>query len=272
MPVRECANTTCRNKLAQSNPNETCYACITKERDRKFGGTGLRNPRPMRCPACGLLSHPGRCGGTLPAPKDKTLATVAPQYSHGRQSERVLRAIAGGCRSSVEVSRITGIPAQSCSAALSALRSAKKIRQVGLVGKTIHWEVAQPSEPAQISKEVPTEIKALVVEPTSHYTRMIGRNRMDTLVSTTMKIEELPPEVSAAPPPKRRVGRLGELWNKLQANPKGMMEVVESRDRNHATQTVMHMRKKAKAAGRELNERRDVTGVTLYVWLSDQEK
>jgi hypothetical protein len=197
---------------------------------------------------------------------------VEPQFPFGRQAERVLLALGAGCRSSVEVSKTTGIPAQSCSALLSSLEGARKITRIGNEGRIIHWGLAQNSE--TVSKPVPAAVDAIDIPSPKPvpYTAMIGRNRMDTLVSKTMKIEDLPPEVSSAPPPKRRVGRLGELWNKLQANPKGMMEVVESRDRNHATQTVMHMRKKAKAAGRELNERRDVTGVTLYVWLSEQEK
>lgn len=67
------------------------------------------------------------------------------------------------------------------------------------------------------------------------------------------------------------MGRLGELWAKLVANcPQGLAEVVENRDRSHATQTVLHMRKRAKAAGYELRDARNERGDVLYLYLVRQ--
>jgi hypothetical protein len=92
------------------------------------------------------------------------------------------------------------------------------------------------------------------------------RGKMDVLVSKTIRLDEIPPE--SQPTPKVQ-GRLGALWIKIQALKPGECERVVNRNRGHATQTLMHMRKKAKSAGRVLKDSRD--GTLLYLWLEPKE-
>jgi hypothetical protein len=85
---------------------------------------------------------------------------------------------------------------------------------------------------------------------------------MDILKSKTISILEIP---AIATTPPRKMGRLGELWEKLLALENGEAEAVENRDWAHGTMTMKRIQEKARGIGRKLNHKRNDT--VLYLWL-----
>jgi hypothetical protein len=129
--------------------------------------------------------------------------------------------------------------------------------------------VAEPlgssAEAQRLAKMILSEerVEAVRVVKGVAEVRFVEGSRMDKLESMTVSILEIPE--AAAPTPKA-LGRLGALWLKLTALQPGHAEAVQCRSQAHANNTLSHMRKRAKGAGYQINDRR--VGDVLYLWLS----
>jgi len=172
----------------------------------------------------------------------------------------VLDAIKNGARTSRELAERTGLGIETCSAICSLLRGAGAIQIVQMEGRLIHWGIVQKAPDISTESTAPEEV-TLTVEA-----NVMG-GHLDKLTSRTIKIEDLPPEKPRLRPP---MGRSGALWAKLLALAPGHAEEVENRDERHAGNTLVHIRRRAKEAGRVLLERK--VGSMLYLWLEPEKK
>jgi hypothetical protein len=109
----------------------------------------------------------------------------------------------------------------------------------------------------------PPEVKPKAEAPVARN----GGIALDTLKSKRVSLAEIPQEAEL---PRKTGGRLGAIWEELQALPEGEALMVENRTREHATYTVRNVRERAEKAGCKLLSR--LAGTHLYLWFAPKEE
>ncbi len=84
---------------------------------------------------------------------------------------------------------------------------------------------------------------------------------MDTLKAEEVAVTEIPTERQSC----KQVGRIGELWVRLEGTPPGRAQRVYCRDVEHAGYTARQLREKAMAMGRAIEVQRVSSSVYAYL-------
>jgi hypothetical protein len=265
-PARFCAEPGCKTRLNQHNPGTFClrheneHAQAKLEAQNKKAFTWERQPS-ARPPKYGTLAQRIR----------KAAASPALEAMHEPlELEELPAAIPA-----TEIEVPEGSPRECDPPPLTGSLGPERESTAKGEGGQSPEQAAPPSQPAS-GAEPPwglgwTPAQVDFIEPLSPATPTIPHpqekpSRMDKLVATVIDITQIPDTVKPVPP---RLGRLGELWDKLLALKPGKALAVENRDSSHRNRTLLHIRHQVekKLPGMALRNRAD--GSTLFVWLEE---